>query len=67
MSQPAARKDDPFTHTTLMGDLIGMGGSLLAGMGIGWLLTEGALLAAAAVLEVGTAGLATPLVLAIGV
>ena len=50
-----------------MGDLIGMGGSLLAGMGIGWLLTEGALLAAAAVLEVGTAGLATPLVLAIGV
>ncbi|CAM2163445.1 Rhs family protein [Burkholderia latens] len=67
MSQPAARKDDPFTHTTLMGDLIGMGGSLLGGMGIGWLLTEGALLAAAAVLEVGTAGLATPLVLAIGV
>ncbi|HHX4056766.1 MAG: RHS repeat-associated core domain-containing protein [Burkholderia contaminans] len=70
MSQPAARKEDPFTHTTLMGDLLGMGGSLLGGMAIGWALTTlaevavgGALLA----LEIGSGGLATPLVLAIGV
>ncbi|MDN7620244.1 MULTISPECIES: RHS repeat-associated core domain-containing protein [Burkholderia] len=70
MSQPAARKDDPFTHTTLAGDLLGMGGSLLGGLGIGWALTtlaEGLVFGALGALEIGTGGLATPIVLAIGV
>ncbi|WP_232447172.1 RHS repeat-associated core domain-containing protein [Burkholderia ubonensis] len=70
MSQPAARKDDPITHTTLMGDLIGMGGSLLGGMGIGWLLStaaEALVFGALGALEISTGGLATPIVLAIGV
>jgi RHS repeat-associated protein len=44
-----------------------MGGSLLGGIAIGSLLTTAVEITVAAVLEVGTAGLATPLVIGIGV
>ncbi|WP_133648435.1 RHS repeat-associated core domain-containing protein [Paraburkholderia flava] len=70
MSQPAARKNDPIEHTSLLGDLLSMGGSLLGSIGIGWALTtlaEGAVLAGLAALEIGTGGLATPLVIGIGI
>ncbi|WP_408588576.1 RHS repeat-associated core domain-containing protein [Paraburkholderia bannensis] len=66
----AARKDDPISHTSLLGDLLSMGGSLLGGAAIGWALTtlvEGAVFAGLGALEVATAGIATPLVIGIGI
>ncbi|MBN3787292.1 type IV secretion protein Rhs [Burkholderia sp. Ac-20353] len=46
-----------------------MGGSLLGGMAVGWALTtlvEGAVVVGLAALEIGSGGLATPLVIGIG-
>lgn len=63
----AAREQDPIQHTTLLGDLLSMGGSLLGGLSIGALLTAAVEITVGAVLEVGTAGLATPLVIGIGI
>ncbi|MGF6642282.1 RHS repeat-associated protein [Paraburkholderia sp. GAS82] len=66
----AARYHDPIQHTSLLGDLLGMGGSLLGGAAIGWALStlaEGAVVAGLAALEIGSGGLATPLVIGIGI
>uniref|UniRef100_UPI002ABD88DF DUF6531 domain-containing protein n=1 Tax=Paraburkholderia sp. J67 TaxID=2805435 RepID=UPI002ABD88DF len=66
----AARKDDPISHTSLAGDLLAMGGSLLGGMAVGMLLTtavEGLVGAGLVALEIGSGGLATPLVIGIGI
>ncbi|RKP46385.1 RHS repeat-associated core domain-containing protein [Trinickia fusca] len=63
MSSAAARKDDPIQHTSLAGDLLKMGGSLVVGMAIGVALT--AVAAAGVALAVGTGGLAAPAELAI--
>jgi RHS repeat-associated protein len=65
----AAREQDPIQHSTLAGDLLGMGGSLLGGAVIGAVLTglvRGAVVVGLGALEIGTGGLATPLVIGIG-
>ncbi|WP_258187569.1 RHS repeat-associated core domain-containing protein [Trinickia symbiotica] len=59
----AARIDDPIEHTSLLGDLLKMGGSLVAGIAVGALLTAAA--TAGVALAVGTGGLAAPAELAI--
>lgn len=63
MSSAAARKDDPIQHTSLMGELLKMGGSLVAGIAIGAALT--AVAAGGIALAVGTGGLAAPAELAL--
>jgi len=63
MSQAAARQDDPIQHTSIFGDLLKMGGSLVAGIVVGAALT--AVATAGVALAVGTGGLAAPAEIAI--
>ena len=64
MCPAAARLNDPIAHTSIMGNLAKMGGSLIAGALIGAALTAAAVAAVAVV--VGTGGLGLGAVLAIG-
>ncbi|MES2742634.1 MAG: DUF6531 domain-containing protein [Pseudomonadota bacterium] len=64
MCSAAAREKDPIAHTSILGNLLKMGGSLIAGALIGAALTS--LVAAAAVATVATGGLGFAAVLAIG-
>ncbi|RFP15462.1 type IV secretion protein Rhs [Duganella sp. BJB488] len=64
MCPAAARLNDPIAHTSTMGMLAKMGGSLLVGALVGAALT--ALVAAAVVATVATGGLGFAAVLAIG-
>jgi RHS repeat-associated protein len=61
MCPAAARRDDPLAHTTVMGNLAKLGGSLIAGALVGAALTM------AAVAVVGTGGLALGLAIGFGV
>ncbi|MGT0250093.1 RHS repeat-associated core domain-containing protein [Burkholderia pyrrocinia] len=66
----AARFEDPIQHTSFLGELVGTVGSVVGGAIVGALVAEameGLVFAGLAALEIGTAGLATPLVIAIGV
>ena len=66
----AARFEDPIQHTSFWGELVGTVGSVIGGAVVGALVAEameGLVFAGLAALEIGTAGLATPLVIAIGV
>ncbi|WP_205192762.1 hypothetical protein, partial [Burkholderia sp. LMG 13014] len=66
----AARFEDPIQHTSFMGELVGTVGSVVGGAIVGALVAEameGLVFAGLAALEIGTMGLATPLVIAIGV
>ena len=64
MCPAAARLTDPIAHTSLLGNLAKMGGSLIAGALVGAALTVAAV--AAVTLVVGTGGLGLGAVLAIG-
>lgn len=57
MSQAAARLNDPIVHTSTLGHLAKLGGSLLVGMAVGAVAT------AAAVAVVGSGGLLAPLII----
>ncbi|MCA8054017.1 RHS repeat-associated core domain-containing protein [Burkholderia cepacia] len=66
----AARFEDPIQHTSFLGELVGTVGSVVGGAIVGALVAEameGLVFVGLAALEIGTAGLATPLVIAIGV
>ncbi|NTY35915.1 RHS repeat-associated core domain-containing protein [Burkholderia diffusa] len=66
----AARFEDPIQHTSFWGELVGTVGSVIGGAVVGALVAEameGLVFVGLAALEIGTAGLATPLVIAIGV
>lgn len=64
MCPAAARLNDPIAHTSILGNLAKMGGSLVAGALVGAALTAAA--AAAVAVVVGTGGLGLGAVLAIG-
>ncbi|MFY0582865.1 hypothetical protein ACN28S_59005 [Cystobacter fuscus] len=57
MSPPAARLNDPIVHTSTLGHLTKLGGSLLVGMAVGVVAT------AAAIAVVGSGGVLAPLII----